>query len=70
MVANVRAQMVKHKMTNVDMAKLLGLSSNSFSFKINEKREFTLTELAKMANLFGVSIDYLIEIRKATQVAS
>lgn len=70
MLANVRAQMVKHQMTNADMAKLLGLSSNSFSFKLNERREFTLTELAKMAVSFHVSIDYLIEIRKSTQSVS
>lgn len=68
MLANVKAQMVKHRMTNADMAALLRISENTFSFKLNERREFTLSELAEMALRFGVTIDYLIEIRKATSV--
>lgn len=66
MLANVKAQMWKNKLTNSDMAKVLGVSTNTFSFKLNERREFTLSELSKMASYFGVSIDYLIAIRNST----
>lgn len=58
---HIRAQMVLNDMTNQDLAKLLGISTVSVSFKLNKKRDFTQTELDKMANHFGVSVDYLLE---------
>lgn len=58
---NIRAQMLFKNMTNQDLAKLLGISTVSVSFKLNKKRDFTQTELDKMANHFGVSVDYLLE---------
>ena len=50
-------------MTVSAMADLLGVSANTFSWKVNEKkgREFNLSELAKISELFGKPIDYLIE---------
>ncbi len=63
MLSNIKAEMYRNEMTNAKMAKKLGISENSFSFKLNEKREFTLTELAAMAVMFQCSIDYLIEKR-------
>ncbi len=56
---NIKAEMARADMTIGDMAKALGLSRNGFSFKLNGKREYTLAELNKMADLFGVSVDYL-----------
>lgn len=52
-------------MTVAAMANLLGVSSNTFSWKLNEKRgrEFNLSELAQIAELFGTPIDYLVEKR-------
>ncbi|MGI6735656.1 MAG: helix-turn-helix domain-containing protein [Bacilli bacterium] len=61
---NIRAQMLFKNMTNQDLAKLLGISTVSVSFKLNKKRDFTQTELDKMANHFGVSVDYLLERSK------
>lgn len=66
MLSNIKAEMSRNKLTNAAMANHLGISENSFSFKLNEKREFTLSELAAMAIIFRKSIDYLIEIRNAT----
>ncbi len=61
---HIRAQMVLNDMTNKDLAKFLGISAVSVSFKLNKKRDFTQTELDKMANHFGVSVDYLLERSK------
>lgn len=64
---NIRAQMLFKNMTNQDLAKLLGISTVSVSFKLNKKRDFTQTELDKMANHFGVSVDYLLERSKENE---
>jgi transcriptional regulator with XRE-family HTH domain len=62
MLINLKTEMTRHRKTNADMAKYLGVSDNTFSFKLNGKREFTLDELKKIAQLFSVSIDYLAEV--------
>ena len=61
MLINLKAEMTRNQKTIGKMALFLGVSSNTFSFKLNGKREFTLDEAGKMADLFGVSIDYLAE---------
>ena len=57
---NVRAEMSRHGKTIQDIAKYLGLSTNSVSFKLNGKREFTLKEVENLASLFNCSLDYLV----------
>ena len=59
MFANLRAEMARNRKTNKEMADFLSLSDNGFSFKLNGKNQFTLAEMAQMADLFGCSIDYL-----------
>jgi len=66
MLTNIKVEMAKRNLTAKQVSKELGVSTNTFSFKLNEKREFTLTELAKLAIYFNKSIDYLVEIRKGT----
>ncbi|MCI1930950.1 MAG: helix-turn-helix transcriptional regulator [Clostridia bacterium] len=63
MLANIKAEMARRNLTVKEVSKEIGISTNTFRFKLNEKREFTLSELAKLALLFDKSIDYLIEIR-------
>lgn len=65
---NIKEEMRKNGLTVAAMADLLGVSSNTFSWKLNEKRgrEFNLSELAKIAELFGTPIDYLVEKRADT----
>lgn len=65
---NIKEEMRKNGLTVAAMADLLGVSSNTFSWKLNEKRgrEFNLSELAKIAELFGTPIDYLVEKRAGT----
>lgn len=63
MLSRIKEEMKKNGMTVSAMADLLGVSANTFSWKVNEKkgREFNLSELAKISELFGKPIDYLIE---------
>ena len=61
MFNNVRAEMKRRNKTNKDIAELLGISSNSVSFKLNGYRPFTLDEIKALANAFDCTIDYLAE---------
>lgn len=57
---NIRAEMGRNNLTIKKLAKNLGLSTNSISFKLNGKREFTLSEIESIADIFGCSLDYLV----------
>lgn len=57
---NIKAEMGRHGLTIKELATNLGLSTNSVSFKLNGKREFTLSEIERIACLFGCSLDYLV----------
>lgn len=57
---NIRAEMGRNNLTIKKLANNLGLSTNSVSFKLNGKREFTLSEIESIANIFGCSLDYLV----------
>jgi transcriptional regulator with XRE-family HTH domain len=56
---NIKAEMARNSFGNEQMAEKLGMSGNSYRFKMNGKREFTLEEFYKMADLFNCSLDYL-----------
>ena len=57
---NIKAEMGRHDLTIKELATNLGLSTNSVSFKLNGKREFTLSEIERIASLFDCSLDYLV----------
>lgn len=57
---NIRAEMGRNNLTIKMLAKEIGISSNSVSLKLNGKRDFTLSEVERMADLFGCSLDYLV----------
>ena len=57
MLANIKAEMARNQKTNADMATALGMSETSFGMKLNEKREFTLSEARKIAEMFDVTVD-------------
>jgi len=59
MFQNIRAEMARNKRKVAEIAAVLGISENSFRFKMNGKREFTLRELRVLAEHFDVTIDYL-----------
>ena len=57
---NIKAEMARNNITIKELAKVIGLSTNSVSFKLNGKRQFTLSEIEKIALLFNCSLDYLV----------
>lgn len=59
MFDNLRAEMRRHNKTNTDIGKILGISANSVSLKLNGKTPFTLEEIRRLANAFNCSLDYL-----------
>lgn len=50
----LRAAIAKKGMTQAEVAQKIGISQNSFSKKINEKREFQLSEAKKLCKVLGV----------------
>ena len=59
MFDNLRAEMRRHNKTNNDVGKILGISTNAVSLKLNGKTPFTLDEIRKLADEFDCSLDYL-----------
>lgn len=51
----LRALLVENNLTNEDIAKKLGISKQSFSMKINNKREFKVSEIYKLSLLLNLS---------------
>jgi transcriptional regulator with XRE-family HTH domain len=52
--AKLKGRMTECGYTHKKMAKALGLSDASFSYKINGKRDFTLKELNIMARVLNM----------------
>lgn len=57
---NIRIEKVRRKLTNEDLGKIIGCSSNSVSMKLCGKRQFTLKEIERLADFFECSLDYLV----------
>lgn len=57
---NIRAEMGRRKITIRELAEGLGLSASTVSSKLNGKREFTLSEIERIARMFDCSLDYLV----------
>ncbi len=51
----LRALLVENNLTNEHIAKQLGISKQSFSMKINNKREFKASEINKLLKLLNLS---------------
>lgn len=51
----LRALLIENNLTNEDVAKQLGISKQSFSMKINNKREFKASEINKLSALLNLS---------------
>ena len=52
---NLKAWMVVNKVTQVQFAKALGVSTQTINNKINGRRKFTLPEIKALNKVFGVS---------------
>lgn len=57
---NIKFEMKRYNLTMKAVALYLGLSTTSVSLKLNGKRQFTLLEIERLADLFCCSLDYLV----------
>lgn|GEM_PF-763167 len=46
--------LIGNNLTQAQAAKMLGISVQSFNMKINNKREFTVSEITKMIKIFRI----------------
>lgn len=60
--AEIAAYLRREEITQAELAKRLDMSENTFSWKRRGERgrEFSLGETARLADLMGKSIDYLV----------
>lgn len=64
----LRSAMVAKGFTSESVAELLGISRQSFSYKINNKRKFTSDEISVMAHELKLTPAQLVEIFFTKQV--
>ncbi len=50
----LRALLIENNLTNEDVAKLVGISKQSFSLKLNNKREFKVSEIKKLSMILNI----------------
>ena len=72
MYANLSAEMARNKITQIDIAKLLNISTSTLSEKMNGKKDFKLSECKKIAKeaFENCSIDYLFSEKNDQQTIS
>ena len=58
---NIKSLMIKNSFNQSTLSKYLNISLQSLNLKLNGKREFKESELMSMADLFKVTVDYLLE---------
>lgn len=56
----VRSICAERRITSEEIASSLNLAAASFINKKNGNRKFTVNELVRLADIFGVSVDYLL----------
>lgn len=50
----IKAKMQEHKLTNAQVADMLGISSQSFSYKLNNRVEFKASEIIKLCDILKI----------------
>lgn len=53
--------MKKNNHTQQDLAKLLNLSRQSLNLKLNKKIDFKSNEIAKLAEIYNVDVNYFFK---------
>ena len=64
----LRASLLENGMSDEDAAKLLSISRQSFSYKLNSKRKFTSDEISLLAHELKLSPDRVMKIFFAQKV--
>ena len=67
---NIRALLKKHDLTQSELASVVGMSQGNLSKALNpdEKKQFTLEQLYRISQHFGVSIDELVGNKAASEI--
>ena len=58
---NLLCEINEHKLSYRALAKLMGLSLKSISFKMHGERKFTAEDIAKLVEIFGKPAEYLMK---------
>ena len=58
---NVRAEMARRRLTQTDVALLLGMSQNAVSRRLSGRTPWRLTDLRALADALGTTVSALIE---------
>ena len=64
----LRAEMIANGLSSEDLADELGISRQSFSYKLNNKRPFTSNEISVIAHLLKMSPEKVMQIFFEKQV--
>ncbi len=56
-VSNIKAEMARKNITITEMAKKIGISTNSLSSKLNKKTDFKVKEVEKISKVLNVSLN-------------
>lgn len=63
-----KVALMRAGMTTEDLSKKIGLSQQSISYKVNNKREFTSSEISKISDALNLSVEERDTIFFAKQV--
>lgn len=55
----LKALRTKNRFTQQDMAQMLNISYSTYSMKENGNRDFTISEIEKIRDLFGLSYEQI-----------
>ena len=61
MLKNIEAERARNRMTKEELAKRLDIAPRTYYSWVNEETDVPSSALIKMSNLFGVTIDYLLD---------
>ena len=61
--ATIKHLRTEHKMTQPDLAKIIGVSNGMISFWENNVCEPTASNIIKLCQVFDVSADYLLGLK-------
>lgn len=64
----LRAEMIANGLSSEDLADELGISRQSFSYKLNNKRPFTSNEISVIAHMLKLSPEKVMQIFFEKQV--
>lgn len=55
-IEELKISLIRNRMTASDLADALNISRASLSYKMNNKRMFTVTEIAKISEILNLSL--------------